>query len=321
MTWAGQGFGKLPGWATVPLQVALTVAVTWFLLRAVGLSLEDVRSLQLGGWDLRWGLLLLSCGLLLAAYLLSAGMWGLMVRELGGAEVGLVPSLRVFFTANLGRYLPGKLWQIAGVAVLAQREGVGPAIATAAALLGQAFSLAGATLVGLGVLLGGAGGPVPGGGWVAGVALALLGLTTLPRVLVGLLGFWFRLARREMPAGLRPGRSFGIRWIGLYSVVWILQGGAFWVLALGMGAELTPLVGIPAFSAAYVLGYVALFSPAGIGVREGFLVLFLEPVLGPGGAVVAVVARLWSTLLELAPALVLAGGYIRNPGKGDPGGV
>ena len=31
-------------------------------------------------------------------------------------------TVRVFMVANLGRYVPGKIWQIAGLAYLAKRE-------------------------------------------------------------------------------------------------------------------------------------------------------------------------------------------------------
>jgi hypothetical protein len=306
--------------AIVLAQLALTGGVTWFILRAVGLSLEELRALDLSRWRLRWELLLLSSILLLGAYLFAAGLWGLMVRELGGPEVGMLASLRIFFTANLGRYLPGKVWQIAGVAVLAQRGGVRASTATAAALLGQAFSLAGATLVGLGVVLEGGGREVPGGG-VTAVALAcLLLLLTFPRVLWALVGAWFRVARETPPAGFRPDQAFGVRWMGLYAAGWILQGVAFWVLALAMGLPLTALAGVPAYAAAYLLGYLAIFAPAGLGVREGVLVVFLGPTLGAGGAALAVVARLWATVLELLPALVLAGGYLASRRKGAPGG-
>jgi hypothetical protein len=298
------------------IQLLVTVLVTWFILRAVGFNLDELRGFDVGGMDLRWGLLLLSCLMLLVAYLYSAGLWGLMVREIGGHEVGVIPSLRVFFTANLGRYLPGKLWQIAGLAYLAKGEGVPAGTATGAAVLGQAFSLAGATLVGAAVLLGIGQGPNLGGGWAALVVLALILAATSPSLLKALVPLWFRLAKSKVPGGFRPDHAFGLRWTGLYALGWMLQGLAFWVLARGIGVELPILVAASAYPAAYVTGYVALFAPAGAGIREGMLVVFLGPALGAGAAVLALVARLWTTLVELAPALPLASSYLRSGRKG-----
>jgi hypothetical protein len=303
------------------LQLLLTGVVTWFILEAVGFSLEELRAFELSDLTINWGLLALSSLVLLLAYLFSAGLWGLMVREIGGYEVGFVPSLRVFFTANLGRYLPGKLWQIAGLAYLAKGEGVPAPTATAAAILGQAFSLAGATLVGAAVLLGSGRGPSFGGGWTAAVLLVLLLGATFPGILKALLPLWFRLARQEVPGGFRPEPAFGVRWMGLYAIGWAVQGLAFWILVRSLGFDLTLLEGVPAYPAAYVAGYVVLFAPAGAGIREGMLVVFLGPILGTGAAVVAILARLWTTVVELLPALVLAGGYLRSSKKGGQEGV
>lgn len=294
------------------LKLLLTGVVTWFILEAVEGGLQELNAFDLSALSPRWGLLFLSCALLLVAYLYSASLWGVMVRELGGPPVSALAALRVFFTANLGRYVPGKVWQLAGVAYLARREGVTAPTATAAALLGQGFSLAGATLVGLGVLLeGGVEWELPGR-WVAGGILAILLILTFPAFLRPLLA---RLLRRVPGANLGPlwpDQAFGVRWLGLYGLGWILQGVAFWLLVLGMGLEMGLFRGAAIFPAAYLLGYVAVFAPAGLGIREGFLILFLTPILGTGSGVVAVSARLWTTLLELLPALPLAGGYLRG---------
>jgi len=303
------------------LQLLLTGALTWFILEAVGFSLAELGAFELSNLTVNWGLLALSSLVLLLAYLYFAGLWGLMVHEIGGYEVGFVPSLRVFFTANLGRYLPGKVWQIAGLAYLAKGEGVPAPTATGAAILGQALSLAGATLVGSVVLLGSGRGPSLGGGWAVAVLLVLLLSVTFPGILKALLPLWFRLARQEVPGGFRPDPAFGVRWLGLYAIGWAVQGLAFWILVRGLGFNLTLLEGVPAYPAAYVAGYVALFAPAGAGVREGMLVVFLGPILGTGAAVVALLARLWTTVVELLPALALAGGYLRSSKKGEQEGV
>lgn len=297
---AGRRAGK------VLAQLLLTGLVTWFILRAVGVNLGKLGSFDLSTLHIRWVVLAVASSLLVAAYLYAASLWGLMVRELSGVEMGLVASLRVFFTANLGRYLPGKVWQIAGLALLARKEGVPAATASGAAVLGQAFSLAGATLVGAGVLLrsewGDLGAMVVLGGLLACVAV--------PGILRALMGLWFRLSREAEPPGLELGAAFGVRWMGLYALAWLMQGGAFLVLGRSLGMALPPLEALAAYPAAYVLGYVAVFAPAGIGVREGFLIAFLDPILGTGAAALAVIARLWTTAVELLLALLLMGGHL-----------
>ncbi len=75
-----------------------------------------------------------------------------------------------------------------------------------------------------------------------------------------------------------------------------------------------------AFAAAYVLGYLMVFAPAGLGPREGFLVAFLTPHLGaaPSG-VIAVVARLWTTAVEVVPAGIFWSGHLASTGAAERG--
>ena len=86
------------------------------------------------------------------------------------------------------------------------------------------------------------------------VALVILLATASPGILRALLPVWFRLARQELPAGFRLDRTFGVRWMGLYTLGWVLQGLAFWILVRSLGLHLTFFEGVPAYPAAYVAG-------------------------------------------------------------------
>ena len=136
------------------LQVGLTGVVTWFIFDRVGVDLARLGTLDSAEWRPRPALFLLSCMVLVVGYLWSASMWGRIVRDLGGPRLPVWTTVRVFMVANLGRYVPGKVWQIAGLAYLAKREGVHASVATGAAILGQGIALLGAVLVGMGVLVG-----------------------------------------------------------------------------------------------------------------------------------------------------------------------
>lgn len=246
-------------------------------------------------------LLALSCGVLLAGYFVSAALWGLMVVDLGGPRLPLFQAIQLFMVANLGRYLPGKVWQIAGLAVLARGKGVPAATATGAAVLGQGVSLVAATIVGLVAL---AAGPDQVRTWglagagVVGIAVAV-GL--LPPVFRRVVGLWFRLAKQEAPPELGSGHA--LIWLLLFTLNWALYACSFWILATSFGHTGNVLPVASAFAAAYVLGYLMIFAPAGVGVREASLVAFLTPYMGAGSAgVLAVVARLWTTAVELVPA-------------------
>ena len=293
------------------IQLGLTVLVTWFILDRIGVSMADVRGLGPEWWRPDPLPLVLASAVLLGAYVVSGLLWVLMARELGAVGLGMRVGIGVYLLGNLGRYVPGKVWQVLGLAYLAGREGVDAPIATSAAVLGQALSLAGACLVGSLALLNGPAGLKGYAPWVIG-AVGLGVLLTLSRSLMsGALALWSRLLKRgEAPTP--PNRTFGVRWALAYALNWLLYGGAFvlFVRAFDGSGGFLPLAS--GFVAAYLLGYLALFAPAGIGVREGFLVAILSPLLGVGAVAVAAWSRLWLTAVEVVSALLVGAGTLRR---------
>ncbi len=292
-------------------QLALTVAVTWFILDRVGIDLAALRDHDLGEWRPNPFTFSASCLVLLSGYLVSAVLWGLVVRDLGGPALPARTSMRLFLVANLGRYVPGKIWQIAGLAYLAKREGVSGGIATGAAVAGQGVAVLAASLLGAGMLFG------PGDLWrrvgsigVAGgiaIVAALTVLVAVPSFFWRAVGLWCRVTRTDPPKSPRRGRHVGARWLALYVANWSLYTVAFWLLYLSFGEWKAFMQVGPAFALAYVAGYAAVFAPAGAGIREGFLVLLLRSAMGEEAALVlALIARVWATAVELLPAAIFA---------------
>lgn len=118
--------------------------------------------------------------------------------------------------------------------------------------------------------------------------------------------------------------GFGLRWTWRYLLNWAVYAGAFWLLFLGLEEWATFLAIAPAFAAAYVVGYLAFFVPAGGIVREGVLIGILTPLIGlPDATALAILARIWTTVVELIPAGLMAPGVLRGSGqvKGTPGEV
>lgn len=247
-------------------------------------------------------------------------MWGRLVADMGGPRVSFSDSVRLFMVANLGRYIPGKVWQIAGMTALARRRGISAPLAMAAAVLGQGISLTAAVVVGLPTFFGGGGAAGGSGLRILGPAALAVGVLLSPPVFPRVVRLWFRLARQDPPETL--GSLHGVRWFSVYLMNWILYAFSFRLLAASFGAGGDGLLVASSFAAAYVLGYLMIFAPAGIGVREGFLVAFLAPVTGTAAAsALAIIARVWATLVEIIPAAGFwVGEMRRRPGEGQGGG-
>lgn len=214
--------------------------------------------------------------------------------------LGYGPAMRIWCLSNLGRYLPGKVWSIAGLVVLAQRAGVAGWAAAGSALVMQVIALGTGALV---VSFGAPGAATP---------LALAGALCLAACVIGV------LVREPMVERLvhlvRPGvefRALPLRAALLAAVVtlmsWAAYGMAFWMLARGIfgttGLSAFQATGV--FAAGYIVGLLALFAPGGVGVRELVFVALLAPVVGSGGALaLSIAARLLWTVTEVSAALV-----------------
>lgn len=306
-------------WPNRILRLVLTVGLTWLIADRVGVGLDDALSVTDAVPALSVGGVLVSVVILLLALGASAGLWGVMVEELGDRPPKLIASLRIVFTANLGRYLPGKLWQIAGLAVLARREGVSATVATTAGVLGQAFSLAAVGTLAAPVLLGPESDVQRAGVAVLLVLMAFAVLASIPPLLHRALALVFRVARAPSEKVPRVRAFFAVRWFVLYLLNWAAYGLAFLLFVRGLGLAAGALDLVSAFAGAYLLGYVAVFAPAGIGVREGFLVALLQPSLGTAAVGVAILARVWMTLAELIPAGGFALWELRRTGSRGAG--
>lgn len=309
-------------WWAGPVKLVLTVGVTWLILRVAGIGLDELRTVE---WTLvspRPTLLVFSVVLLFGTFAIAAALWCRILEVFGDSRIGVADGAAILLIANLGRYVPGKILQLAGVAVLARRRGLSAVRATTAAVTAQILNLLGAVAVGGWVALSGAD-PASGPRVALGLAFLLVVAGFLHFGGAGVLLRW--ILRRTGHTGDLPhptGRQLLVLLPG-YILNWVAHGAAFVCLSRGLGLELGFWAGTTAFAAAYFVGYIALFAPAGIGIRESGLVGLLTPLLGAEACLVlAALQRVWITGAELAGAAI--GTFVLRgpaaPGAAQAGG-
>lgn len=229
----------------------------------------------------------------------QALVWRFTFRRLGGAGLGRGLALRLFIYSWITRYLPGKVWMSAGKVVLGSRHGLDRQRLAVSAFLELALSSLSLLLLSVGFA------PLLATDWrwtaVGLVALAGGLLLLHPRVLRGLLQR--ALAWRGIEADVQwlPLRDLlGI--MALYLIPNLSVAAAFACLT----ASLVPLdVSLAGRVMVYLvwsnlLTRVSVFAPAGLGVKEGFLVLMLQRHLPVAAATLTVLlARLWFVAVDL----------------------
>ncbi len=323
-------------WVLRALQVALLGLIGWLVWRSLASELARVRLADFLQWRPAPGLLLASFVLLLGVYTAHALLWRSIAVDLHSPRASLRTTFRVYFLASLGRYVPGRVWQLAGLAVLAQRAGLPPGTSMGAAVLGQfAFLTTGLLLLAL--LL-----PSYAEFWpalIASIALALAA-AALYAVAATPLGHRVRevilrragIARSKLETAFaiadRVRGADAVRWESLYAATWLVLGGAFALLVASFVPETATLdaarycAGVVA--ASYLAGYVVVVMPAGAGVRELTMSALLaqHPAIPASAAIlISVASRIWFTAAELLPLAVvplLPNGAPVQPVDSDP---
>lgn len=280
--------------------VALAAAV-WVLIRT---AQPNWRAILAARATFHWGWLAVASLLWFGSFVFLVRLW---TESLSWWQqrLGHWAGLRMFVRSNLARYIPGAVWQFAGLAALALEEGVSPVAVTSAVLLQQLVLLA------TGVVLSIAFAPALLGSTGAGLTLSRS--TMLVMVLAGLV-LLIALFRRVTPLVSRrlrlpnpPWASFA-RYVCGCTLGWIGYGLAFWVFGRALLGDTAPgvMLAAPAFIASYVAGIIAVVAPGGLVVREAALVAALAGHIGTDRAfLLAIAARLWAISLEILSVIAV----------------
>ena len=287
--------------------LVLLAAVVFFFYRELA---ENWGQFIEYDWTIRYGYVALSLAILFVVFAISPFAW-VKILKLQGEHLGSLPAFVIFYLANLGKYIPGKLWGYGGQVYLTKRQGIEiQHILVSTVILLVLDYFAGLAFASITLL---AWHNVPAYAAVGGAAAATL-LMVLLSWSERALGLFRRgLARFKVTAldDVPAGAALFRVWLFLI-VRWILLGIAF---VIGIKGLITvdiveSIAYCGAFIWSHLLSMIVFVTPAGLGVREGLNVYLLEMVstLPPWIAIgVSVATRLWMTLMELICVLPAIG--------------
>jgi glycosyltransferase 2 family protein len=288
------------------LQFAAGALVVGLAVRSVALNWQNLHNQPIE-WRLSGGWIVASVLVVFLAYAVLIEAWRRVVLSMG-ESLPFFPAARIWFLASLGKYVPGKVWAVAGAAVLAQRAGVDPSVAVAGALILQALALAsGAMAVALTAreaFQAIAPGLLPFA--VAVVVISVSGIFVLgSQRMLDRLG---RFLPSSLPRLRATSPAMLAAAFGANLFAWIAYGVALVLLAKGLlpDVKLSLAQAIGVFTCSYLVGFIALFAPGGLGPRESVFLLMLAGPLGlKPAAALALASRLLLTCTEVLPALPL----------------
>jgi uncharacterized membrane protein YbhN (UPF0104 family) len=286
----------------------IAAVIIFILFRTIYVNRAELQSWD---WQISWPNALLSILFLGAAYATASQGWRTILYGFGH-RIKLHESFRVVYLANLGRYIPGKVWQVIGMVGLAREVNIPAKISLASFALVQAYALPASFLLVL-IMLGYAA-PLQALAvyrdifyiFMGVIVLAFLILFFAPAGLDWALNKILRLFRQE-PVRYRPHFKNRLAIFAWYLITWIFFGLSFHFFLAALIAEsgFGVLFSAGAYIAAYNLGYISFISPGGLGVREGVISALLAPQIGgPVAASLALIHRVWITIAEAVISLL-----------------
>lgn len=221
----------------------------------------------------------------------------------------------VLAVTQLAKYVPGNVAQHAGRAGLALREGMAGKVLAVTVVQETALAIAASVIVGMAMLA--ASGPglaqLPESSravlaWLVPVLLlAVLLLVSVPLSPSRLAGSPNRILRLLGRLGGLPGARVALPALAAYALNYGLIGIGLWFLA--RAANLPAALDLPlvtaAFALSWLLGFLAPGAPAGLGVREGILVVLLSGVASDENLLAFVLLARLATMLADAINFVL----------------
>lgn len=244
---------------------------------------------------------ILTCGSLL----LTAYHWYYLLR-ISGSKISVRAGLPIFFYTLFARYLPGQIWSYLGKIVLPLGSGTNLAQTGQALVLETILSLLAASVVSLAAL--------PFLPMVPRYALAIpLGIIVIGIVLLqpGVFTRLREFGRRSLPNSNVT--NYSLRQIVLPLILLIGAWGFLGITLFLLAKIIAPPHGLPLlvsasiYAAAWIVGFLSFWAPAGIGVREAVLVMLLRPWMPENNAILlALEARMVLLMTEVLTFLILS---------------
>jgi len=233
-------------------QWLFAAVVLFFAARSLATQWTKLES-RLPHIQLGWEWIAAATALILVTYALLIEGWR-RVLVAWDSHLPFTQAARIWFLSNLGKYVPGNIWSLTAMGVMAKRRGLSPLAAAGSSVIMQTVSLATGTAI---VMVTGAkllGQPVLVG---AAVLVLIALLLAAPRFLPPLVGWVGSLIGREISPPFVPPASI---WTAALAsaLSWLFYGIAFELFVHGLlgkaPGELSSY--IAAYTAAYILGFI-----------------------------------------------------------------
>lgn len=294
---SGRRWGDL---AKVAFAVVAVALLTWALAKEWGSFVDAIKSLTLGS---------LAVASISAVFALvcSAMSWRASFLALG-MSLDVLTSLRVYFESQIGKYIPGSVWPVVSQMEMAKSEGFSRVRSGTAAVLAMIVGVVTSGSVAA-ILLVASSPSALKTYWYVLLAVGLGAIVISPgglRLILGVLG---RVFRKKFDTSEINGHGILLS-VGWGVLMWLSYGVHTWVILGDLtGPDRVSFISATAaFTLAWVVGFLVVIAPAGVGIREAVMVVVLSGSVDERSALAfAVISRV---ILTVVDGLAAGGAFV-----------
>lgn len=224
-------------------------------------------------------------------------------RAIINADKSLKPEVasRIFYSSQVAKYLPGGVWNFVAAAQVGRDYNISRRRSVTSLLISVAISIVTGLMLGSFALIFSSPEVASRYRWVFlafPVGIVMLTPPVLNRLVSGILTMMRREAL-EVPMTWRAALQASA-WAGL---AWLMAGTQLFVMLTSLGMSASPHTFVRAvggYALGWTVGFLVVFVPAGVGVREVALAAVLAGMVSTGALVVVLLlSRVMTTIADV----------------------
>jgi len=243
--------------------------------------------------------LLISYLFLVVRFIIYAKSWQKIMHVLGSL-ISYPQSFWMISTTQIAKYLPGGIWYTVGRVYIGKKEKISGKSLTLSMVLETCLLLISSIVIFLFTTI------VIGNYNIFNLLIYLTLLISSiiilqPHVLSCLINFFLRIFKKPE---IRLDISYlqMLKLLIYFFCLWLTPIIGFYFLINSIyPIAISKIFNLAAaFMLSWITGFIVLFAPGGLGVREGMMTLLLSPILPTSLAIaISFIARIWITLFEI----------------------
>lgn len=279
------------------IKIILIVIIFYFIGRYFFYNINELKQVE---FKINYFYFLLAI-LIFCIFVFSQSLVWYFITIKNKINISLKKSIIAWFYSMLAKYIPGKLFSLLGIAYFYHLENKSEKKVAFCFFLETACNVISAAFVFLISFIFFKIAIFEQYKFLALILMMGFFILIHPKILNFFIDIVSRLIKKEIEKLSIKYRDI-LMIVFLYILTWFILGFGFYFLVNSVlplaSNNILFLTG--AFSLSIIIGLISIFTPGGLGVREGILVILLTAILPYSiSVIIALLARIWTTITEV----------------------